>query len=103
VQTILSEVGLDPSRFPSAKHFTPWLKLYPGSRITGGKVKSSATRRVVNHAASAFRITAQTAGKSYSALGAFYRRMRSRLRAPKAITATAQNRTHLLPTSNFQG
>jgi transposase len=39
VQTILSEVGLDPSRFPTVKHFTSWLGLCPSSRITGGKVR----------------------------------------------------------------
>jgi transposase len=89
VQSILSEVGLDPSRFPTVKHFTSWLGLCPGSRITGGKVKTSQTRPVVNRAANAFRMAAQTAGKSNSALGAFYRRLRSRLGAPKAITATA--------------
>ncbi|WP_292704672.1 MULTISPECIES: transposase [unclassified Nostoc] len=89
VQTILSEVGLDPSRFPTVKHFASWLGLCPGSRITGGKVKSSQTRPVVNRAANAFRMAAQTAAKSHSALGAFYRRLRSRLGAPKAITATA--------------
>jgi len=89
VQTVLSEVGLDSSRFPTVKHFTSWLGLCPGSRITGGKAKSSATRRVVNRAANAFRMAAQAAGKSHSALGAFYRRLRTRLGAPKAITATA--------------
>ena len=89
VQIILSEVGLDPSRFPTVKHFTSWLGLCPGSRTTGGKIKSSQTRSVVNRAANAFRMAAQTAGKSNSALGAFYRRLRSRLGSPKAITATA--------------
>lgn len=89
VQIILSEVGLDPGRFKSVKHFTSWLGLCPGSNITGGKVKSSQTRQVINRAANAFRMAAQTAGKSNSALGAFYRRLRSRLGAPKAITATA--------------
>ena len=89
VQTIISEVGLDPKRFPSVKHFTSWLGLCPCNRITGGKVKSSQTRLVVNPAANAFRMAAQTAGKSNSALGAFYRRLRSRLGTPKAITATA--------------
>ena len=53
------------------------------------KIKSSQTRPVVNRAANAFRMAAQTAGKSHSALGAFYRRLRSRLGSPKAITATA--------------
>jgi transposase len=89
VQTIISEVGLDPTRFPTVKHFTSWLGLCPGSRITGGKVKSSQTRQVVNRAANAFRIAAQALSRSNSALGAFYRRLRGRLGAPKAITATA--------------
>ena len=89
VQTILSEVGLDPARFPSVKHFCSWLGLCPGTRITGGKPLSSQTRRVVNRAANAFRLAAQAVSRSHSALGAFYRRMRTRLGAPKAITATA--------------
>lgn len=89
VQTILSEVGLDPTRFPTVKHFCSWLGLCPGSRITGGKVKSSQTRKVVNRAANAFRLAAQSLSRSRSALGSFYRRLRSRLGAPKAITATA--------------
>ncbi|MEM7063418.1 MAG: IS110 family transposase [Cyanobacteria bacterium P01_B01_bin.77] len=89
VLVILSEVGLDASAFPSSKHFVSWLGLCPGSRITGGKVKSSKTRRVVNRATNAFRMAAQTLSRSQSALGAFYRRMKARLGGPKAITATA--------------
>ena len=89
VQTILSEVGLDPSRFPTVKNFCSWLGLSPGSKITGGKVKSSQTRKVVNRAANAFRLAAQSLSRSGSALGAFYRRLCGRLGAPKAITATA--------------
>jgi transposase len=85
----VSEIGLDASRFSSVKHFTSWLGLCPGSCITGGKVKNSRTRRVVNRAANAFRMAALAAGKTHSALGAFYRRLRTRLGTPKAITATA--------------
>ncbi len=95
VQTILSEVGLDPSRFKSVKHFTSWLGLCPGTKITGGKVKSSQTRPVVNRAANAFRIAAFSLTHSHSALGAFYRRLRARLGAPKAITATAHKLARL--------
>lgn len=61
----------------------------PGSRITGGKVKSSKTRPITNRAATAFRMAAQTLCRSNSALGAYYRRLQSRMGAPKAITATA--------------
>lgn len=89
VLVLLSEVGLDPSRFPTVKHFTSWLGLCPSNRITGGKLKSARTRHVVNRAATTFRMAAQTLIRSHSALGAYYRRQRSRLGAPKAITATA--------------
>jgi transposase len=89
VQTILSEIGLDPSRFASAKQFAAWLGLSPGMNISGGKRKSSKTRHVSSRAANAFRIAAMAAGKSNSAIGAFFRRLKTRLGSPKAITATA--------------
>lgn len=89
VQNILAEVGLEPHRFPTVKHFCSWLGLCPGQKITGGKIKSSKTRPVENRAATAFRLAAFSLTRSRSALGAFYRRLRSRLGAPKAITATA--------------
>ena len=95
VLVLLSELGLDPSRFKSVKHFTSWLGLCPGSRVTGGKVKSSKTRNIVNRAANAFPMAAQTLCRSHSALGAFYRRMQSRLGAPKAITAAAHKLARL--------
>jgi transposase len=89
VQTILSEVGLDPVRFPTANQFVSWLGLCPGSNISGGKRKSANTRRVSSRAANAFRIAAMAAGKSQSAIGAFFRRLKAPLGSPKAITATA--------------
>ena len=89
VQTIFSETGLDPSAFPTSKNFCSWLGLCPNNRITGGRIKSSRTRKVANRAAEAFRLAAQGLTNSKSALGAFYRRMRARLGAPDAITATA--------------
>ncbi len=50
---------------------------------------SSKTKPTANRAAAAFRMSAYTLHRSNSALGAFYRRQRTRLGAPKAITATA--------------
>jgi transposase len=89
VQAIISEVGLDPTRFPTAKHFASWLGICPGSKISGGKILSSKTRKVVNRASNAFRIAAQSLANSKTALGGFYRRIRTRSGAPIAITATA--------------
>jgi transposase len=65
------------------------LGICPGSKISGGKILSSKTRKVVNRAANAFRIAAQSLANSRTALGGFYRRIRSRSGAPIAITATA--------------
>lgn len=89
VYSILSEVGLDPNAFPTVKNFTNWLALCPNNRITGGKVKSSKTRKAKNRAADAFRLAAMSVGNSTSALGGYFRRMRARHGAPQAITATA--------------
>jgi len=89
VQTILSEIGLDPGKFPTEKRFVSWLGLCPNNRITGGQVKSTKTRKTANRAANAFRMAAQSLANSNTGLGGFYRRIRGRLGAPKAITATA--------------
>jgi hypothetical protein len=47
------------------------------------------TRKVVSRAATAFRIAASTLRRSDSYLGAQFRRFRTRLGSPKAITAMA--------------
>jgi hypothetical protein len=57
--------------------------------ITGGKVIRRGTRRVINRAATALRLGATTLLRSQSYLGAQYQRFRSKLGAPKAITAMA--------------
>jgi len=86
---MLSEVGLDMGRWKNAKHFASWLGLAPGTKISGGKRLSTQTKPCANRAATALRIVAMSLHHSKSALGAFYRRMRAKHGAPKAITATA--------------
>jgi transposase len=88
-QTVISEVGLDMSRWADEHHFASWLGLCPDNRITGGKVIRRGTRHVINRAATALRIAATTLLRSQSYLGAQYRRFRSKLGAPQAITAMA--------------
>jgi len=88
-QTLISECGFDMSRFPSERHFSSWMGLCPNNKITGGKVFGRRSRKVHNRVATALRVAAQSLHRSSTALGAFYRRMRARLGAPKAITATA--------------
>ena len=93
---IVSEIGVDLSRFPSVKHFTSWLGLCPGTKISGGKVLSAATKHCANRAAQALRLAAQSLRKSDSALGAYHRRLCARMDRPKAITATAHKLARLI-------
>lgn len=90
IYTILSEIGLDMSRWPTVKHFTSWLCLSPNNKKSGGKVLSTRTRKTTNRANKALRQAAQSLHRSQSYLGAYYRRMRTRLGPAKAITATAR-------------
>jgi len=88
-QTIISEIGLDMSKWPTVKHFTSWLCLCPHNDITGGRVIKSKTRKSKNRASAAFRLAARSAGRSDSAMGGFFRRMRAKNGGAKAVTATA--------------
>lgn len=89
VLKLIGEIGLDMSPWPTASHFASWLALAPGTKISGGKRLSGKTKPSANRAAAIFRVAAFTLSKSQSALGAFFRRMKMRLGAPKATTATA--------------
>ncbi|WP_414694376.1 IS110 family transposase [Paraburkholderia sp.] len=100
---VISEIGADMSRFPSAAHFASWLGLCPGTRITGGKVMSGKTMRCANRAAQALRLAATALRTSQSALGAYFRRMCSRMDKPKAITAVAHKLARLIYTMLTKG
>lgn len=95
-QTVISEVGVDMTRWPTEAHFASWLGLCPDNRISGDKVLRKGTRHVVNRATTALRLAATTLLRSQSYLGAQYRRLRARLGAPKAITAMAHKLARLV-------
>lgn len=95
-QTLLSEVGMDMSRWNTEAHFSSWLGLCPDNRISGDKLLGKGTRRVVNRAATALRLAARNLIRSRSYLGAQYRRLRTKLGAPKAITAMAHRLARLV-------
>jgi transposase len=100
---VVSEIGVDMSRFPTIKHFTSWLGLCPGTNITGGKVLSGKTKRCVNRAAQALRLAAAALRSSKSALGAYFRRLCSRMDKPKAVTAAAHKLARLIYTMLTKG
>lgn len=87
--TVIGEIGADLTAWRSEKAFGSWLGLAPNQRKSGNRVISSATKPTANRCANAFRMAAQGIANSQSAIGAFYRRLRARIGAPKAITATA--------------
>lgn len=93
---LLSEIGLDMTRWPTEKHFCSWLGLSPQHKISGGRVLSRRVRPGVNRAAQALRLAARALEHSQSALGACFRRWKSRLGAPKAITAAAHKLARLV-------
>ena len=82
--------------WPSEKHFCAWLNVAPNNRISGGKILSSKPRKNANRAAAALRLAAQGAMQSKTAIGAFIRRIKSRLGAPTAINAGAHKLARLL-------
>ncbi len=94
--TLVSELGTDFTKWPTGKHFASWLGVCPNWKQTGGKVKSSKTRKGKNRAAGALRLAAWSLLRSKSYLGAYLRRQRSRMGAPKAITATAHKLARII-------
>jgi transposase len=95
-QTVISEIGLDMSQWPTVKHFTAWLGLSPNNQVTGGKVKKRGRRKTQNRAAQALRMAAQGCNRSQSALGAYYRRMRAKHGPEKAKVATAHKLARII-------
>ena len=89
IHPVLSEVGLDRSKWPTDKHCASWLGRCPDNRISGGKVLATGSRPVQNRASRALRMAAQSLRHSPSSLGAFFRRLRSTLGPAQATTATA--------------
>ena len=100
--TIIMEVGPDISRFRSASAFASWLGLCPEKRVSGGKILSTRSRKVKNRAAIALRLGAHCLYHAKNYLGDFHRKMKWRLGAPEATTATAHKLArivyHLLST-----
>ena len=100
---VVSEIGPDLSRFKTVKHFTSWLKLCPGTKISGCKVLSARTGHSGSPAAQALRLAAAALRNSQSSLGAYYRRMAARMDTPATITAVAHKLARLVYTMLTQG
>jgi transposase len=87
---LLSETGLDLSKFPTERHFTSWLGLSPNHRGSAGRVKRRGVKASASRANRAFRLAASGCHHAHHALGAFYRRIAARSGGAKALVATAR-------------
>jgi transposase len=87
---LVSEIGTDMSRWRNEKAFASWLGLSPDHKISGGRILYNRTRPVANRASTVLRLVSVALGKSDTVFGHFYRRIRARAGAPKAITALAR-------------
>jgi transposase len=96
--TLVSEIGTDMSRWPNAKAFTAWLRLSPRADITGGKTKSRRTLPNTSRAAQILRMAALNAGRTDTAIGAFYRRLAIRKPPGIAVVATASKLARIIYT-----
>jgi len=95
-RTVLTEIGLDMSKWPTVRHFTSWLGLCPQNSISGGKILKSGTRKTQNRANTALRRAAQSLSRSHGCLGSYYRKMRAKLGACQANVATAHKLARII-------
>jgi len=95
--TIFTEIGFDiKEKFTTHKHWTSWLGLSPNNKISGNKILSVKTMPSSNPISKALRMSAMTLHHSKSYLGGYYRKMRAKLGAPKAITAVAHKLARII-------
>jgi transposase len=74
---VISEVGTDLEKWPTAKHFTAWAGLAPGSAQSGKRCKSQPRQR--NKTGQIFSAMARSLANSVDkGLGGFYRRLKAR-------------------------
>lgn len=99
ITTLMCELGNANdilSNFKSGGNFASWLGLCPDNRISGGKILSCKTRRVVNRVAAALRMAAQGLTHSKSEMGNYCRRMKARLGKAEGTTAVAHKLARLI-------
>jgi len=94
----ISEVGLDMSKWKSAKHFAAWLNLTPNTKISGGKIISSKMMKKKNKAGQYLRQAASCLSTNKTPIGDYYRRMRARLGGRGAALTTAHKLSRVIYT-----
>lgn len=94
----ISEVGVDMSKWKSAKHFAAWLNLTPNTKISGGKIISSKMMKKKNKAGQYLRQAASCLSTNKTPIGDYYRRMRGKLGGRGAALTTAHKLSRIIYT-----
>lgn len=90
-KTIITEVGIDLSAFPTENHFVSWLRLAPRISVSGGKpLKKRRNAFGATRVSNALRMAAASLHRSKTALGAAYRRIARYKGAAVAVFAIAR-------------
>jgi transposase len=77
-QVIISEIGVDMSRFPTDAHLASWAGLCPGNNESAGKHKSGRTRKGNSEVSTILTECAWAASHTGTYVGAQFRRMHRR-------------------------
>jgi transposase len=94
--TVISEAGMDMSKWRTEDHFVSWLRLCPDNRISGDRIIGKGHLRTNSRLTTALKIAASCLRQSQTYLGAQFRRLRARLGAPVAIKAMAAKLARLI-------
>jgi transposase len=91
-ETLVAEIGVDLSRFPSADHLASWAGMVPGDDESAGKRRSGRTRKGDPWLRAALVQAAHAAGRAKATyLGAQYGRLAARRGSKKAAVAVGHS------------
>jgi transposase len=90
-EMLVSEIGVDMSRFPSAAHLAAWAGLAPGNYESAGKHLAGKTRKGNQTLRSGLMQSAHVASRSHTYLAAQYRRIAARRGKKRATMAVAHS------------
>lgn len=93
---VLAEIGVDVSKFPTEKHFASWLGLCPQTHKSNKTEKKKGPGKGKNRVAHALRLAARALSQTRTPLAQFYHRIKARVGAAGAITATAHKLARLI-------